>query len=72
MANLGTGIISSVGSSAGIDLLPQTQVPLKGEKNFFQVSMADKQLKVIPIEDKDLGRRASLLDPAITNRFKAR
>ena len=72
MANLGTGFISVVSSYSGLDLLPQVQVPIIGEKSFFQVSMFDKQLKIKPIIIGIGGKQASILEPVITNRFKAR
>lgn len=72
MADLGLGIISTVDSSMGIDLLAQAPVSSIGEKSFFQVSMFDKQLKVKPVEIRSLGKEASVLDPAPTNIFKAR
>lgn len=72
MANLGAGIISSVTSSPGIDLIPQAKIPMLGEKDFFQFSMYDKQIKVKPIITGILGKQSSLLEPVINNRFKAR
>jgi hypothetical protein len=71
MANLGAGMISLVDVDPEIRVTPQLQT-ITGERDLFQFSWADKNIKVTPIVVSISGKVASIMEPPVQNRFKAR